>query len=113
MKIWLPLNLLTHLEGTGIAECFGLKFEEAKRQTLIEVSAQEGADLLALLTALGDELEQRDKRFQRRNTRTPLGGARRAETGRQIAAIRDAVSALAPHVAKRNTPRQAVDGMKP
>jgi hypothetical protein len=94
MRITLPFNLLTHLEGTGIAASFGLKNHYPENHTVAELSLSEAQDLLKFLDALAEELQARMQRMQKQATRSPLGVRRRLEVETRLAAIRRAAEII-------------------
>lgn len=76
MKIALPFDLLRHLDGTSIADSYGLKNHSPENHTIIELSSRDAHDLLKLLKALEEELRSRCARYQK-HSRSPIAGQRR------------------------------------
>lgn len=89
----LPFDLLTPLEGTGIAAGFGLRSCGVRRHTVVELGRSEAEDLLILLKALADELRLRCEQWRKHASRSPIPVKRRTATEQRLQAI-DAAARL-------------------
>lgn len=87
----LPFDLLTHLEGTGIAAGFDLRSCSVKRHTVVELGRSDAEDLLVLLKALADELRSRCEHWRKHASRSPIPIKRRTATEQKLQAIDSAV----------------------
>lgn len=87
----LPFDLLTHLEGTGIAAGFDLRSCHVKRHTVVELGRSEAEDLLILLQALADELRLRCEHWRRQASRSPVPIKRHTATEQKLQGIDAAV----------------------
>lgn len=94
MKILLPFDLLSHLDGTSIASCFGLKNRPPAHHTLIELKAQDMRDLLELLKALEADLHSRCQKWQKQSSKSPVGFHRRAGIEQSRQCVRRAVELI-------------------
>lgn len=94
MKLQLPFNLLPHLEGTSIADCFGLKNQCPSDHTVVELKLREAHDLLALLRALEADLHARCLKWQRLASKSPLGFTKRPRVELSRQAVRRAVEQI-------------------
>lgn len=83
----LPFDLLSHLEGTGIAAGFDLRFCTVRRHTVVELGRSDAEDLLVLLKALADELRLRCEQWRKHASRSPIPIKRRTATEQKLQAI--------------------------
>lgn len=93
MTILLPFDLLPHLEGTGIAACFGLK-NRPNRHTVVELSLRETQDLLTLLKALEADLDIRCQKWRKQNSKSPITASRRSGVEQNLQIVRRAVELI-------------------
>lgn len=93
MKIILPFDLLRHLEGTSIADSYGLKNHPPKNHTTIDLSSRDAHDLLKLLKALEEELHSRCTRYQK-HSRSPIAGQRRQGVVERLRTVRCATELI-------------------
>jgi hypothetical protein len=91
VTVRLPFDLLSHLEGTGIAAGFGLRSCGVKRHTVVELGRSDAEDLLILLKALADELRLRCEHWRRQASRSPIPIKRHTATEQRLQGIDAAV----------------------
>ncbi|MBI5426459.1 MAG: hypothetical protein HZA32_20475 [Opitutae bacterium] len=91
MIVRLPFDLLSHLEGTGIATGFGLRSCSVKQHTVVELGRSEAEDLLILLQALADELRLRCEQWRKHASKSPIPIKRRTATEQRMQGIDAAV----------------------
>lgn len=100
----LPFDLLTHLEGTGIAAGFGLRSCGVKRHTVVELGRSDAEDLRTLLEALAGELRLRCEQWRRQASRSPIPVKRRTATEQGLQAIDSAARLINAALAESSPP---------
>jgi len=104
--VQLPFDLLTHLEGTEIAVCFGLQSCGVRRHTVVELGRSDAEDLLTLLKALAGELRLRCEKWRRQASRSPTPVHRRTATEQSLQAINSAVGLINAALVESKLPKE-------
>jgi len=94
------------LDGTSIAESYGLKNQLPEKHTVIELGPRDAHDLLKLLKALEEELHSRCLRF-RGQSRSPIPAQRRHGIEQRLCAVRRAAELIGSKLPPLDTTKRA------